>query len=135
MSTPIKTAGMKREDWSQTADKAKEAACSVGDKMSEAGSSIGAVASHAASAVGAMACDVGKMASQAGCDVSKKAEEMLGTASHAISSTVRESSEYLGEAGFSGVTKDLAKLVRQNPIPSVCIAIGLGWLLARNLRN
>ena len=124
MSTPTKTAGMKREDWSQTADKATEAASCVGDKMSEAGSSIGSMASQAASAVGSMACDVGK-----------KAEDMFGTASHAISSTVRESGEYLGEAGFSGVTKDLAKLVRQNPIPSVCIAIGLGWLLARNLRN
>lgn len=134
MLTPTKTAGMKREDWSQTADKAKEAASAFGEKMSEAGSSIGSMASQAASAVSAMACDVGKMASQAGCDVTKKTEDLLGSASHAISSTVREGSDYLGEAGFSGVSKDLAKLVRQNPITSVCIALGLGWFLARNRR-
>lgn len=135
MSTPTRTAGMKREDWTQTADKAKETASAVGEKMSEAGSSIGSMASQAASAVSAMACDVGKMASQAGCDVTKKSEEWLGSASHAISNTVREGSDYLGEAGFSGVTKDVAKLIRQNPITSVCIAIGLGWFLAHNRRT
>jgi hypothetical protein len=103
--------------------------------------------------------DVSRMASQAVCDVGKKADDltasagagmkqvgerisrsvpqegMLGSASQAVARTVREGGEYLEEAKFSGLAKDLAHVVRQNPIPSVCLALGLGWLLARRLRN
>ena len=124
MSVPNQNPSTKREDRSQTADKAKAAASAVGEKMGEAGSSVASMAGQAASAVGGVASDVGK-----------KAEELWETASDAISNTVRDGGEYLNEAGFSGATDDLAKLIRRNPISAVCIAFGMGWLLARTVKN
>ncbi len=60
---------------------------------------------------------------------------MLGSASQTIAKTVKDAGEYLEEAGLSGLTKDIGQLVRQNPIPALGIAVGLGWLIARGLRN
>ena len=39
------------------------------------------------------------------------------------------------EAKLSGITEDIAKLIRRNPIPAVLIAIGLGWCAAGRLRS
>lgn len=124
MSVANQNSSTNREDRSQTPDKSKAAASAVGEKAGKAGSSVASMAGQAASAVGEVASDVGK-----------KAEELWGTASDAISSTVRDSGEYLNEAGCSGATTDLAKLIRQNPISAVCIAFGMGWVLARTLKN
>lgn len=159
MSNSTTTLGVKKEDWAQAADKAKEAASSVGEQLSQAGTAIGAMVSQAGSAVGSMASQAGSMASQAASDVGRKADDLtasagvgirhlgdrldrsgpqegvLGSASHAVAKTVRDGGEYLEDAKLSGVTRDVAQLIRQNPIPAVCIAIGLGWLMARKLRN
>ncbi len=159
MSNSTTTLGVKKEDWAQAADKAKEAASSVGEQLSQAGTAIGAMVSQAGSAVGSMASQAGSMASQAASDVGRKADDLtasagvgirhlgdrldrsgpqegvLGSASHAVAQTVRDGGEYLEDAKLSGVTRDVAQLIRQNPIPAVCIAIGLGWLMARKLRN
>lgn len=124
MSVANQNSSIKREDRSQTPDKAKAAVSAVGEKTGEAGSSVASMAGQAACAVGGVASDVGK-----------KAEELWGTASDAISSTVRDSGQYLSEAGFRGTTEDLAKLIRQNPISAVCIAFGMGWVLARTLKT
>lgn len=159
MSNSTTTLGVKKEDWAQAADKAKEAASSVGEQLSQAGTAIGAMVSQAGSAVGSVASQAGSMASQAASDVGRKADDLtasagvgirhlgdrldrsgpqegvLGSASHAVAKTVRDGGEYLEDAKLSGVTRDVAQLIRQNPIPAVCIAIGLGWLMARKLRN
>lgn len=159
MSNSTTTLGGKKEDWAQAADKGKEAASSVGEQLSQAGTAIGAMVSQAGSAVGSMASQAGSMASQAASDVGRKADDLtasagvsirhlgdrldrsgpqegvLGSASHAVAKTVRDGGEYLEDAKLSGVTRDVAQLIRQNPIPAVCIAIGLGWLMARKLRN
>lgn len=145
MSNSTTTLGVKPEDWAQAADKAKEVA-----------STVGAMASQAA---GRAASDVGKMASQAACDAGRKADDLaasagvgirhlgerldrngpqegvLGSASHAVARTVRDSGEYLEDAKLSGVTRDVSQLIQRNPIPAVLLAIGLGWLVARKLRN
>ena len=39
------------------------------------------------------------------------------------------------EGKFSGMTEDVAQLIRKNPIPAVLIGIGLGWFAARALRS
>ena len=56
---------------------------------------------------------VGSMASQS--DVGRKADDLTATAGTSI--------------------KALTDLIQRNPIPSVLIAAGLGWLMARKLRN
>ena len=148
-----------KQEWAPTADKAKE----VADKARDTAASVGELASDAASAVGAMAskaaCDAGSMASQAACDVGKKADSLtanagagiqqwgdrlsknaphegvLGSASQAFAKTVKDGGEYLEDAKLSGITEDIAQLVRRNPIPAVLIALGLGWFAAHKLRS
>jgi hypothetical protein len=124
---------------------------------------VGELAGDVATAVGAMAskaaCDASSMASQAACDVGKKAdnltasagagiqqwgdmlsknaphESVLGSASQAVAKSVKDGGDYLEHAKLSGITEDIAHLVRRNPIPAVMIALGLGWLAAHKLRN
>ena len=136
-------------------EKVSQAGSAIGAMVSQAGSAVGSMASQA----GSVASQAGSMASQAASDVGRKADDLtasagvgirhlgdrldrsgpqegvLGSASHAVAKTVRDGGEYLEDAKLSGVTRDVARLIRQNPIPAVCIAIGLGWLVARKLRN
>ena len=157
MSNTTMMPSANKQEWAPTYDKAKEAA----DKTKEAAASVGELASDAACAVGAMAsqaaCDAGAMASQAACDVGKKADNLtasagvgiqqwgdrlsknaphdgvVGSASQAFAKTIREGGEYIEDAKLSGITEDLAVLIRRNPIPAVLIALGLGWMVARKL--
>ncbi|MBC7819097.1 MAG: hypothetical protein IAG10_19580 [Planctomycetaceae bacterium] len=141
-----------KQEWAPVAEKAKETAASVGELASKAASAVGAMTSQAA-------CDVGSMASQAACDVGKKADDLtasagigiqglgdrlsksasqtgvLGSATQAVAKTVKDSGEYLEGAKFSGMTEDVAELIKKNPIPAVLIGIGLGWCAARALRS
>jgi hypothetical protein len=127
------------EEWAQAADKAKEAAVSVGEMASHAVSAVGAMANQAA-------CDVGKKAddltASAGISIQELSDRLgwnapqpgiLGSASQAITRTVKGGGEYLEDAKLSGLTNDVAELIRRNPIPSVLIAIGLGWFVGRKL--
>lgn len=141
MSNSTLTPGVKSNEWSQAESKAREAAADVGE-----------MAGHAASAVGAMA-------SQAACDVGKKADDLtasagvgiqglgdrlsrnaphtgvVGNASQSFARSVKEGGEYVEDAKLSGMTEDVAQLIRRNPIPAVLIAIGLGWFVASKLRS
>ena len=141
-----------KQEWAPTVDKAKQAAASVGELASDAACAVGAMASQAA-------CDASSMASQAACDVGKKADDLtasagvgiqslgdrlsknvpsagvLGSASQAVAKAVKDGGEYLEDAKLSGLTEDIAKLVRKNPIQAVLIAIGLGWFAASKLRS
>ena len=133
--------GVEKKEWDQAVGKAKEAAASAGE-----------VACHASSAVGAMAsrtaCDIGKEAdhltANAGTYIEGLGDKLskntphsgiLGNTSQAVAGAVKESGEYLQGAKLSGMTEDVAHLVRRNPIPAVLIAIGLGWFIARNLKT
>ena len=148
-----------KQEWTPTVDKARE----VAEKAKDTAASVGELASDAASAVGAMAgkaaCDAGSMASQAACDVGKKADNLtasagagiqqwgdrlsknaphegvLGSATQAVAKVVKDGGQYLEDAKLSGITEDIAKLVRKNPIQAVLIAIGLGWFAANKMRS
>ena len=141
MSNSTLTPCVNNDEWTQAAGKAKEAVASVGEMASHAGSAVGAMASQTA-------CDVGKKADEltasAGVGIqglsdrlSKNAPHsgVLGNASQAVAKTVRDGGEYLEGAKLSGITEDVAQLVRRNPIPAVLIAIGLGWFVGRKLGN
>ena len=98
------------------------------------------IASQAAAAVGALATsavgDVGKQADDlavtAGAGIRELGDSLaklgpqdgiLGTASHAFAKSVKQGGEYLEEVKFSGLTKDLACLIRKNPMPALFIAL------------
>ena len=144
-------------------DKAKEVAANVCDKASQAASSLGDKASQAACAIGEMAsdagCAVGSMTSQAACDVGRKADDLtasagagikgfgdrlghnaphsgvMGSASQAVARSVHDGGQYIEDAKLSGMIDDVAQVIRRNPIPAVCVALGLGWIVASKMRN
>ena len=119
-----------KEEWNQATNKAREVAASVGEMASQA------------------ACDVGKRADDltvsAGIGIQEFGERLsknaphagvLGSASQAVARSVKDGGEYLEGAKFTGLTEDVEMLIRRNPIPSVLIAIGLGWFVAHKLRR
>jgi hypothetical protein len=131
---------------------ANQAVAAIGSLASQVASDAGRMARDAASGAGTMmnqaAVDAGRtvneLTASAGSGIKDLGERLgrsaphdgiLGTASQAVARTVRDGGEYLEEAGLNGVTKDLAHLIRKNPIPSVLLAAGLGWFVARKLRN
>ena len=141
MSNSTLTPGVNSDEWTQAVGKAKEAAASVGEMANHAGSAVGAMANQAA-------CDVGQRADELtanagvgiqglGNRLSQNAPHsgVLGSASQAVARTVKDGGEYLEDAKLSGITEDVAQLIRRNPIPAVLIALGLGWFVSRNLRS
>lgn len=152
MSKSTATPGVDKQEWEKAAEKAKEAAAS-----------IAAMAGHAVSAVGTLATsslgDAGEVARQAVREAGKKADELtanagvgihglgeslirnapeegiLRTASDAVASAARDGGEYLQKAKLTGIVEDVTHVIRRNPLHSVLIAMGVGWLLGRRTRG
>ena len=148
-----------KQEWAASVDKATAFA----DKAKGTAASVSELASDVATAVGAMAskaaCDASSIASQAACDVGKSAdnltasagaglqqlgdmlsknaphESVLGSASQAVAKSVKDGGDYLEHAKISGITEDIAHLIRRNPLPAVLIALGVGWFAAHKRRN
>jgi ElaB/YqjD/DUF883 family membrane-anchored ribosome-binding protein len=126
---------------SQAMDKAKDFGSQVADKAKGVAHSVGEAVSGAASTVGKKADDLtataGTGIKNLGETLSHKAphEGMLGNASQAVASTIKDSGRYIEEAGLSGMAEDLTNLVRRNPIPALFVGMGLGFLLGRVMRS
>jgi hypothetical protein len=141
MSNSTLTPGVNNQEWTQAADKAKEAAASVGEMAGHAASAVGAMAGQAACEVGQkvddLAASAGVGIQELGDKLSKNApqEGLLGSASQTVARTVKDGGKYLEGAKLSGMAEDVARLIRRNPIPAVLIGIGLGWFLSRKLRS
>jgi len=58
---------------------------------------------------------------------------MLGSAAQAVSSTFERGGRYLENEGLGGVGSDLTSAIRNNPVPALLVAVGVGFLLARAL--
>jgi len=135
------TPSVNNDEWTQAAGKAKEAAAFVGEMALHAGSAVGAIANQAAGDVSKRADDLTSNAGVSiqglGNRISQNAPHsgVLGSASQAFAKSVKDGGEYIEGAKFSGMSEDLAQLVRRNPIPAVLIAIGLGWFAAHKLRS
>ena len=128
-----------KDEWNQVADKAKEAAAAVGDKAAHAASTASTMAGQAASDAGKKADELTARAGagmQTFADrLAKQApqEGVFGNVSQSAAHALQEGGQYLESAKLSGMGEDFAKLVRQNPLPAILIAIGLGRLIGRKL--
>jgi hypothetical protein len=127
------------DEWNQAADRAKEAAACVGEMATHAVSAASTMAGQAA-------CDAGRKAddltARAGAGMQTFADRLakqapqqgaFGTASQSAAQALQEGGQYLESAKLSGVAEDFANLVRQNPLPAILIAVGLGWFIGRKL--
>jgi hypothetical protein len=107
-------------------EKAKDAASSVAHAVGDAGSAVGDKANEATSAVG------GGMKSLASTIRHHSPHEgMLGSASTSVADSLESGGRYLQEEGLRGIAADVTALIQRNPIPSVLVGIGIGFLLAK----
>jgi ABC-type transporter Mla subunit MlaD len=111
-------------------DQGKELAQNVAHRASE-------TASDAASAVGRRAeqatSAVGGGLKSLGSTVRENAPE--GRISSAVAQSLEQTGRYIEEEGLQGITEDLTNVIRRNPIPSLLIAAGAGFLLARAMNS
>jgi hypothetical protein len=123
------------------ADKAKEASATVLDKAKDVTSAVGHKASEMASAVGHKAEDathaMGSGMQSLGSTLREHGprSSVLGSATSAVAGSLESGGRYLEEQGLSGMGRDLTNLIRHNPITSLFVGIGIGYMLARITRG
>jgi ElaB/YqjD/DUF883 family membrane-anchored ribosome-binding protein len=119
------------------ADKANEAGKFVAENAKNLASSAMHSAENAASYMGQCADDtrssVGGSIKQMGESLRSAAPEdsMMHDAAGSVASTLESAGQYISEHGFDNMAEDMTNMIRRNPIPAVCIAAGIGFLLAR----
>ncbi len=134
---------------SAVTEKASEAGTFLADKANEAGKYVAdsakTIASTAMSSAGDAASYVGHRADDArsavGSTMKSAADSlrsaapqesgMMHDAAGSVAATLESAGKYIEEQGFEAMAEDVTNAIRRNPIPAVCIAAGLGFLLAR----
>jgi len=126
-------------EWNEAADWAKEGATSIGD----AATCAKEAAAHATSAVGATAGKkvdefaqaAGKRLQEWGDKITEQGSQggLLGSASQVVGHTVRSGGECLTEHKVTDIMDDLATVVKRNPLPSVLLALTIGWWVGRRV--
>ncbi len=136
-------------------NKAQDLGNSIGQTASRTAENVTTAAATAAEAAKSAAADLSKEGQKAATYLGQRAEDAtsamggqlkaagdtirqnaphdgaLGQASSAVARTLEETGEYLQREGLEGIASDLSSLVKKNPIPSLLVGIGLGFLLAR----
>jgi hypothetical protein len=107
-------------------NKAKDIGSTVTQKAGDAANYVGKKAEDATSAVGT---GMKSMAQTIRESVPDKG--MMGAGASAVASTLEQGGRYLEEQGLSGLGADMTNMIRRNPIPSVLVGFGLGFLIAR----
>src|SRR5262249_4786584 len=70
-----------------------------------------------------------------GSQVLEKAKDYASSAAEKASETYEAGRHYVTERGIRGMTDDVAEVIRRNPLPAVLVGLGIGFLLARALRE
>ena len=117
---------------SYVADRAQEAVDTVSDYtsrgMRDAGEYIDRKSSEATSAVAS-----GFRSASGALRDHLPQEGPIGQASAAVAKRLEDAGEYLETEGLRGIEDDISELIRRNPITSLLIGVGLGYLVARSL--
>jgi len=114
----------------QAGESIQQATTSALDKAQEMASSTGKRVDDATTALGGRVQSVADTLRERGPQ-----EGMLGTATGAVADRLDSAGRYLQEEGIVGMAEDVTELIRRNPIPSMFVGIGIGFLLARLLRR
>jgi ElaB/YqjD/DUF883 family membrane-anchored ribosome-binding protein len=120
------------------AEKANEAGQYVSEMAKNAGSTALHSAQNAASYVGEQAeqarTAVGsgiKSVSETIKSAAPQEEGVMHDAARSVADSLESCGQYIAEHDFAAMGEDLTNVIRRNPIPSVLIAAGFGFLLAR----
>jgi len=118
-------------------DMASSAASSVSSAAGSAAQSVRGAAENAANFVGQKAGDathaVGSSLRSAGEGIRGAApnQDMIKGAANTVADTLDSAGRYLEDEGLGGIAEDMTGLIRRNPIPSLLIGVGIGFLLGR----
>lgn len=130
-----------KNEASTAADKAKEALGHVGSALSSTASAAGTALSNTASTVGQKADDaaagVGTGLKSVASTIRDQGPQsgMLGQASSTVAGAIESTGQYLSDKQLSGMADDIGEMIKAHPFPAVCIALGVGFLLGRALRD
>jgi len=109
-------------------NKAEEVKGKVEDAAKNFGHQVGERADDAATAAGrGMQTVAGTIRDHA------PHEGYLGAAADTVSKTIEKGGQYLQNEKFSGMMEDVTDVVRRNPVPTLLLAVGVGFLLSRAL--
>jgi hypothetical protein len=122
--------GKVKEAGSQAVSKAGEAMQSVGSMASETASTVGKKADDLTAAAGHGVAALGETIAE-----HTPHEGITGRVSQAVAGTIKESGKYIEEHKLSGMVKEVEQVVKNHPIPALLIVLGLGFCLARALRD
>lgn len=131
----------KENRWSSAADHAKAAAASAGDMASHLGSAAGVLAGQAVGDLKREADELvvctGKGAQVVGDRMLECCPQdgVLATAAQGVAHSIKSGGQYLEEAKLGGITADIARTIRRNPLSAILIALGMGWCLGRRIRG
>lgn len=119
-----------RETAGNVAEKARETAGNVAERARDVASTIGHKADDAASAVGSGMKSLAETIRE-----NAPHEGTIGKASSSVAGFLEHSARHLEEDGIASIGDELTKMIRRNPIPSLLVGIGIGFLLARATRS
>jgi hypothetical protein len=119
-----------KESGFNVTETAKQAASTVSEAASGAASYVGHKADDATAAVGSGIKSVAGTIRDYGPQ-----RDTMGRATNAVADSIEDAGRYLEQHGLSGIADDMTSLVRRNPIPSLFIAMGVGFLLARSMSS
>jgi ElaB/YqjD/DUF883 family membrane-anchored ribosome-binding protein len=132
-----------RDTATNAADKARDTATSVADKARDLAQGARDAASGAVERARDMASSAAESATHSmggGASTlagtirhSLPSEGMIGTAASTVADTLERGGQYLSEGNLRSMSNDLSNVIRQNPIPSVLVGVGVGFVLAHLL--
>jgi hypothetical protein len=112
------------------ADKTKEVLSSAAGRAKDLGKS-------AAQAVDAATAKVGSGIETAAEKLRDKGphEGLMGAATSKVADTMERGGRYLEREGLTGMAEDVTATIKRHPVPSLLIALGIGFLIGRALRS
>jgi hypothetical protein len=102
----------------------------LGDEAKSFASNIAHKAESATEAVGACMESFGETL----CEHSPQ-HGMLGDAGQALGEKLENGGRYLEEKGLKGIGDDVTNFIRSNPVPSLLVGMGVGFLIAKIMRS
>lgn len=118
-------------------DRAKDAASKLSQKaqdtMENASDKAKELAASARERAGETAINVGSKMSDLADTIRERAphEGYVGRAAGAVADQLEAGGHYLQERGLEEILADLGAVVRNHPLPSVLVVLGVGYLLGK----
>jgi len=106
--------------------KAEEVASNVAGKAQQAASSLGQQAECATHAVGSGMKSLAETVRQKGPQAG-----VAASATSTLAESLEQGGQYLEQQDLQSIAKDVTNLIRRNPLPSLLLGFGLGFILAR----